>query len=214
VVADDGFSGVATEGGNAKDEIKRIADSNPFEAERVLALCAGNIEGGNDWHDVRQLDSCKISASEIICRITFCQDTDSEAAAFRVERLKLCGTLWDILTAEGPLPSSLSDFKAGFRLEWSPNSPHQNAVSLSAPAQRATVIYMGEGCSNTRIEKTKMTIADYLRRASSSDDHNVTAKQRLAVWFRDGGKVKLFEPHRYVQIDQTNTASEFDIGRE
>lgn len=212
VEAEDGFSAVVGESGNAQAEIKRIADGNPLEAERVLALCAGKIGYCEDWHGVRQLDSCVIDASEVIRRITFCQDTDPDAREFRVARLKRCGHLWDILKTDAQLPPALADLKGGFRLKWSPTFPHQNAIS--ATDQRATVIYMGEECSAAQIEAAAMTVAEYLHRTSPGHDESLTAKQRLAVWFRENGEIKLFESHRYVKIDQTDNTSEFDIGRE
>ncbi len=57
---DDGFSAVITESGNAQTEIKRIADVNPIEVERILALCAGEIKYKEDWYKVNLLDSCVI----------------------------------------------------------------------------------------------------------------------------------------------------------
>ena len=212
VVAEDGFSAVVGESGHAKNEIRRISDGNPLEAERVLALCAGKIGHGEDWHGVSRLDSCVIDASEVIRRITFCQDTDEHACEFRVARLKRCGRLWDILTMDDRLPPALADLKDGFRLEWSPTFPHQNAIS--ANGQRATVIYMGEESSATQIEETAKTVAENLRRAFPDPDENLLARQRLAVWFRENEEISLCDPHRYVKIDQTGSTSEFDIGRE
>jgi hypothetical protein len=213
VNADDGFSAVIGESGHAKDELKRIADENPFYVERVLALCAGKIENCDDWYDVRNLDSCVINSSEVINRITFCQDTDEHARNFRVARLKHCEHLWNILKTDGPLPPALTDLKDGFRLEWSPDFPHQNAIS--ATGQRATVIYMGEDSSAAQIEETATRVAEHLRRWFSDSNQRLLARQRLSVWFRGReGKLVLHEPYRYVKIDQTGDTSEFDIGRD
>lgn len=209
---EDGFSDIVNESAHAKDELKRIADGNPLEAERVLALCAGKIGHRDDWHDVRQLDSCVIDASEVIHRITFCQDTDPVACDFRVARLKRCGHLWDILKTEGRLPPALADLKDSFRLEWSPASPHQNAISDKG--QRATVIYMGEESSAAKIEETARKVAEYLHRGFTDPKESLSARQRLAIWFRENQEITLYEPHRYVKIDQTGDTSEFDIGRE
>jgi hypothetical protein len=213
VAAEDGFSAVVGESGQANDEIKRVADNNPFEAERILALCAGKIETGDNWHDLRQLDSCVIDASEVINRITFCQDTNEQAVAFRVARLKRCSHLWDILTAENNLPPSLADLKDGFRLEWSIGFPHQNAVAVTT-GKRATVIYMGEEASNAQIEAIAKRVAEFIHRRCINPDESRSARQRLAVWFRENQEVTLCDPHRYTQIDQTSENSEFDIGRE
>ncbi len=212
VAATDGFSTVIGESGHAKDEIQRISDDNPFETERILALCAGRIESGNEWHSVRRLDSCVIDTSEVICRITFCQDTEERASAFRVARLKRCGHLWDILKTNGHLPPALADFKEGFELTWSQDAPHQNAIS--AEGQRATVIYMGEESSADQIEKTAKIAAENLHRGFPNPDESLSARQRLAVWFRKNGEITRCDPHRYLQIDQTGNKSEFDIARE
>jgi hypothetical protein len=210
--ADCGFSTVADESGPAKDQIKHIADNNPISAERVLALCAGKIDRDLEWYSVRRLDSCVISESETILRITFCQDSARQASEFRVGRLKRCRNLWDILTTEECLPPALADFKDGFRLEWSKNFPHQNAIS--GINQRATVIYMGEETSDEQIEATFKNIAEKLRRSFPNNDERLSAIQRLAVWYRENGVLVIFDPHRYVNIDQARDASEFDIGRE
>lgn len=210
--AQDGFAAVVGESGNAKDEIQKVSVRNPLEAERVLALCAGKIGHADDWHGVRQLDSCAIDLSEVIRRITFCQDTNEDARDFRVERLKRCGNLWDILKTEAKVPSSLADFNQGFSFEWSADFPHQNAISSGG--QRATVIYLGEGYSVQRVKEIKKTAAEYLHRSVKDPKESLSVRQRLAVWYRDGGEVTLCEPHEYVQIDQTGDTSEFDIGRE
>lgn len=210
--AQDGFAAVVGESGNAKDEIQKVSVRNPLEAERVLALCAGRIGHADDWHGVRQLDSCAIDLSEVIRRITFCQDTNEDARDFRIERLKRCGNLWDILKTEAKIPSSLADFKQGFSFGWSADFPHQNAISSGG--QRATVIYMGEGYSVQRVKEIKKTAAEYLHRSVKDPRESLSVRQRLAVWYRDGGEITLCDPHEYLQIDQTGDTSEFDIGRE
>jgi len=210
--ADDGFSGVVGEAGHAKDQIQNLRDANPMDAERVLALCAGKIRHDGGWHSVRRLDSCVIDGSEVIRRMTFCQDTDPEATEFRVRRLKRCGRLWDILNTHKYLPPALADFKDGFRLEWSSNSPHQNAISEKG--KRATVVYMGEEASAARIEEIAKTLAEFLHRGFSDPGASHSARQRLAVWFRKNEEIVQLDPGRYIKFDRPGDASEFDIGRE
>jgi hypothetical protein len=193
VTAEDGFATIAAEGGNASNEIRLISERNPFEAERVLALCSGKIGHVEAWHGVRKLDSCSISKTEIIRRLTFCQDTHQEAADFRLERLRRCGDLWDILTTEANLPASLlGDFPQGFTLGWADQFPHQNATSSAG--RRATVIYMGEGYNLERVRQIKKRAATFLQRSVNEPDDSIAARQRLAVWFRDGGVIKLPSP--------------------
>ncbi len=210
--ADDGFSAVITESGNAQTEIKRVVDANPLKVERILALCAGEIKSNEDWYKVNLLDSCVIDSSEIIHRITFAQDTHQQARKFRIARLRRCSSLWEIIKSKD-LPPALSDLKPGFSFKWSHKSPHQNVESMSG--KLATVIYMGEGYDLTHVEETEKHIADFLHKSSLDIDQSLAAKQRLHVWYRDGtGAVIPYKSRRYLKIDQTDNRSPFDIGRE
>jgi hypothetical protein len=124
-----------------------------------------------------------------------------------------CRRLWDILKTDDRLPPALADFKNGFRFEWSPRFPHQNAIS--ATGQRATVIYMGEEGNNTQIEAIAKRAAECLHRGAPDPDESHNARQRLAVWFRDNdGEIDLFDSHRFVNYDKSGDTSEFDITRE
>jgi hypothetical protein len=213
VAADDGFSALVGESGQAKHELKRIADDNPIAAERILALCAGEIGHDEDWHSVRNLDSCVIGASEVIYRITFCQDTDEKVGKFRVARLKRCGNLWDVLKTKDKLPAALSDFRQEFRFDWELDFPHQNA--LSASGKRATLIYMGEESGTAQVEAIYKYAAAFLQRGFSDPNESHNARQRLAVWYRgDGGKIELYSRDRFSNYSSPGDAPEFDIGRE
>ena len=211
--ADDGFSTVADESHNAKHEIKRLSNENPFAAERLLALCAGKIGHDENWHAVCVLDSCIIDASEVIRRLTFCQDTDPAASEFRVARLKRCGQLWEILRDHKNLPPALADLADGFRLEWLLAFPHQNAISNQG--RRATLIYMGHDFATQQIEAVATRVAEFLQRGYSDPRDSLAARQRIAVWFRDArGQVVSLPMDRYIRIDKTGDRGEFDIGRE
>jgi hypothetical protein len=212
VSMDAGFSSIIGEAGDARAEIEGIANTNPLEAERVMSLCAGQIEGDIDWHRLCNLDSFAIDLSEVIFRLTFCQDIDKCTIDFRIARLKRVAKLWKILQTEEYLPTALKGNVGTVRLCWSLSAPHQNA--LLANGELATVIYMGEETSTATIEATKKKIAEYLHRSSSNVDKSLSAKQRLAVWYRNDDQIVLFDPYQYVRIDQTGTSSEFDIGRE
>lgn len=210
--AQDGFSGIVNEAGNAEANIRQLSDHNPFAAERVLALCAGKIAATDNWHMVRQMDSCRIGASEIIFRLTFCQDTDQSACDFRTARLRHCRHLWDILHSGNAIPPALEDLKIGFKLNWSPDYPHQNAIA--AGGKRATVVYMGEEANFTQVEVTAKRLAEFLQRTFSDPDESLEARQRLAVWYRDdNAHIVSYGVHKYARIDKTGDRSEFDIGR-
>ena len=210
--AQDGFDAIVNEAGDAATEIKRISDQNPFAAERVLALCAGKIAETDNWHMVHQLDSCQIGESEIIFRLTFCQDTDQSARDFRIARLRRCRNLWDILQSGDEMPPALEDFKSGFQLNWSRDFPHQNAISDEG--KRATVVYMGEEVSLVQVETTATRIAEFLHRKFSDPDDSLEAQQRLTVWYRvSNAQIASYGVHKYSMIDKTEVQSAVGIGR-
>jgi len=207
--SDDGFAGIVDEYGEAREELQQLADSNPIFAERVLALSSGKVGRNEDWHAVKQLDSCKIEASEVIRRMTFCQDTAESAREFRTARLSLFRRLMTILSTPANLPPALADLKDGFQLEWSYAAPHCNVRAAKGPA---TVLYMGEQAGKSAIEEARSRLAEFLRRSAGADE-NPTARQRLAVWYQDDGELQLLDPDRYVQFDRSETDSEIDIAR-
>jgi hypothetical protein len=212
-VTDDGFSAIVHHSNQAQHELTRLSTLNPFITERILALCAGAFENNESWHRVRELDSCIIDTTEIIRRITFCQDTDPQAAQFRVRRLMRCGHLWTILINTAQLPPALNDFHAGFTFNWTSANPHQNTVSTNG--QRSTVIYLGEETPIEQVEAVFTFAASFLQRSASNPDESLAARQRLAVWHRDvNGQTVLFGSQKYNNYSKPAAASEFDIGRE
>jgi len=213
VYLEDGFSKIVGEAGDASTTIKYISDLNPFIVERILALCSGKIEARDDWYSVSQLDSCVIDASEIIFRITFCQDSEREACDFRSARLKRCRRLWDILKDDTKLPPALIDFACGFNFDWDSKSPHQNAISKQGT--RATVIYMGEDVTIDQVDAVKKNLEVRLHRGSRDPNKSIEACQRLAVWYRnDDSEIVVYNPHTHSKIDMTGDRSAVDIGRE
>ncbi|RLA41106.1 MAG: hypothetical protein DRR42_25045 [Gammaproteobacteria bacterium] len=211
--AESGFSSISNESGSAENDIKRIIQENPLAAERALALSAGEISQGDLWYTLRWLDSCVLDASEVILRVTFCQDTDDRAKRFRIARLRRLSRLWSVINTDDNLPPSIEDIKDNVRLEWVKNSPHQNVIS--GEDKRATLIYMSEDSTIARVEEVKAKAAEYIRRHFTSDSERLSALQRLVVWYRnDNDQIVPIEPHHYVQFDEAREASEFDIGRQ
>ncbi len=152
---DDGFSSIVSACGDASGDITSLAASNPLYAERALALSAGAIPT-NDWHSVQNLDSCFLDRTEVVRRVTACQDAHQDAKQFRTLRLRTAHRL--LAALEGQLPVALADLSGGFKFDWSPLSPHTNIVSSSAAVdgRRATVIYLGDQHSE---ESAKAIIA-------------------------------------------------------
>jgi hypothetical protein len=208
--SDDGFADIAKEAGVAKKALEKMRSDNPISAERVIALCSGNIRDEITWYDVRELNSCAIDSTEIIKRITFCQDSDDAASTFRTSQLKRCAILASILADENLLPQALADLKEGFEFEWNPAAPHQN---IRAKKGGATTVYMGEEVTPEMVRAKKKRIADYLHRQTTSADDSLAAMQRLAVWYRENGALKLFDPDEFVKIDKPDASSQFDIAR-
>ena len=209
---EDGFTGIVGETGGASTTIKDISDLNPFIAERILALCSGKIGARDDWYAVSQLDSCIIDATEIIFRLTFCQDSEQKSCDFRTARLRRCRRLWDILKDDANLPASLNDFSSGFTFDWNPQSPHQNVISERGT--RATVVYMGEDANIEQVDAVKKILEELLHRGSGDPDKSIEARQRLSVWYRnDDSEIVVHNPHAYTQIDMTGDRSALDIGR-
>jgi hypothetical protein len=211
--ADDGFAAIVAMSGasvGAQNAIIQIAQQGPILAERVLALSTGEFGKAEDWYKVSKLDSCQLPVSEEIQRITFCQDT--KAQDFRIGRLKRGGLLWDHLQTEANLPAALKDLKDGYQFTWTQESPNQNLVSLRD--RRATVMYLGEGKTREQVEEVARRADDFLWRTVRDRNANHTARQRLAVWYRDNsGALVLYDSNPLQTIDNTGDESAVDIGR-
>lgn len=207
---EDGFSTLVDESIDAQRAIKQIADTNPFNAERILALSAGEINQ-NDWYTVKLLDACVIGLSEVVLRVTFAQDRHKDAKKFRTSRLQLFSRLWNILE-RNKLPPSVRDLEDGFKFQWSQGFPHQNVASLIG--KRATVIYMGENYDISQIKDMIACVESHIIKSSSDVDQCLSALQRFHVWYRDkNDKIDAYEPYRHLRYDQI-VDNPLDIGRQ
>lgn len=210
--ASDGFAGISKYAGKAEADVTGICKTNPIGAERALALSAGAIRRQHEWHVVAKLDSCVIDATEIIRRITFCQDNDEAAAKFRVARLRRCSVLWNIIATDSELPKSVVDMKAGFKLSWDPVKPNCNVVSTNG--EPATLVYMGEDVAPDQCDAIYTFLAEQLRaHPAANEDDTLRARQRLVVWYRDDGQLRCIGPERLIKIDKQGNASPVDIAR-
>ncbi|MBS0196257.1 MAG: hypothetical protein JSR77_05815 [Planctomycetes bacterium] len=205
----DGFAAIVAESGNASTDIQALARASPLRAERTLALCAGQI-AQSDWYTPKKLDSCLIGTTEVMRRITACQDTDEDARQYRTRRLRTAHRVSSVLTTR--LPAALSDLQAGFHFDWSSQSPHTNIVSTAG--RRATAIYLGDEHTPETAYRVAAKAADYIGEWETSPNDIVEGRQRLHVWYRDDqGNDVLCNADRYVKYDDTNTESPFDITR-
>ena len=206
---DDEFANAVAECGGAESDVSTLADANPFHAERVLALSVGQITEGITWYTLQSLDSCSIEASEVVRRMTVCQDPD--ATAFRETRLRRCARLHSLLLRSS-LPAVIADLGSGFELDWTPQSPHQNVVSSSG--NRATVIYLSDTCNENQAKVVVQKADEYLRRSFSDQDKRMAARQRLQVWYRDSnGDDVIVNAHAHINYDEPRNDSRFDIAR-
>ena len=206
---DTGFDASTHECGDAESCLCEIANSNPLNAERVLALTVGSIESGPNWHALNELDSCCVDASEVVRRMTVCQDPDGKQ--FRSQRLRMLGRLYAILN--NALPPSIADLANGFGIDWSSSSPHQNVTSHNG--KRATAIYLSDSRNADEAFAIEQKTSDYLGQTFAEPDQIVDARQRLHVWYRDpeGNDVSV-NPQPCVDFGETRTDSPFDIARE
>lgn len=205
----DGFAGIVNDGGDAAEDIQALASQNPFYAERTLALCAGQISA-SDWYTAKKLDSCLITTSEVVRRITVCQDTADDAPLFRTRRLRTAHRVASILKTQ--LPAALADLHDGFTFDWSPQSPHTNIKS--AVGRRATAIYLGDEHTAETASTVAARAADHIGQWEKTPDAIIEGRQRLHIWYRDDqGNDVPCDPNRYIQYDESHTESPFDITR-
>ena len=209
--AADGFAAIIDQSGAAQNAVQDAYNVSPLAAERALALCAGKI-GPGAWYEVGALDSFEIATTEIVRRITFCQDTEQEAAEFRSLRLIRCRHLWQFLSDPTNLPNALKDLTAGFGLAWQAGQPHQNIRSIAGAG--ATAIYLGEDVGDAVVDAIAKIAADNLWRTAANENNANTNRQRLAVWHRRDGQLQLVDPRRYARFDDPRNNSEFDIVRQ
>src|SRR5262249_15499357 len=151
----------------------------------------------SDWYTVKKLDSCFIDRTEVVRRVTACQDMHQDAQQFRTLRLH---TALRMVTVLGrPLSPALADLSAGYKFDWSPQSPHTNVVSTSPTGnnRRATVIYLGDQHSEESAKNVAARAADHIGQWAKEKDQIVEGKQRIGVWFRDqhGNDVQLQNPY-------------------
>lgn len=209
VRSNDGFADLCHECGEAAAQVKSTYDRCPLACERLLSLCAGNADSSPDWFHLGKLDSFALDRREPILRITFCQSCNSEAAVFRVRRLRKCAALWTILQTPDHLPKTLRNDMNGFVLEWTLLAPHQNLRCQSG--ERATVMYLGEDSDDATIQRTYKAARERIHR-SLDEEPGDRAKQRVVLWYRiaNGSVQRRWNPPT---IDRQRGESEYDIGR-
>jgi hypothetical protein len=163
----------------------------------------------SDWFLPDKLDSFLLDQSELIKRLTFCQDSHLDATQFRVSRLRQCAQLWVILHTPDAIPDVLKADANGFLFDWKRGEPHQNL--LLAGGERATVMYLGEDSDDATIDRTYKNARERIRRFMDEEAGD-RAKHRVVLWYRDtdGALQRRWAPP---VIDRQRGESEYDIGR-
>ena len=207
--SNDGFLAIVNECGGAADQVSAVFNVCPLACERLLALCAGNADMKSDWFLPDKLDSFLLDQSELIKRLTFCQDSHLDATQFRVSRLRRCAQLWVILHTPDAIPDVLKADANGFLFDWKRGEPHQNL--LLAGGERATVMYLGEDSDDATIDRMYKNARERIRRFMDEEAGD-RAKHRVVLWYRDtdGALQRRWAPP---VIDRQRGESEYDIGR-
>lgn len=207
--SNDGFDDICHECNGALAQVNATYKGCPLACERLLALCAGEVDDSLNWFHLDKMDSFFLHRDELIRRITFCQASHQDAVSFRLRRIKRCAHLWNILQTPANLPQPLLNDVNDFVLEWTPNAPHQNLLYQSG--ERATVMYLGEDSDDATIQKTYKAARERIR-LSMDEEAGDRAKQRVVLWYRatDGNVQRRWDPPT---ITRQRGESEFDIGR-
>ncbi|EKS34240.1 hypothetical protein [Afipia broomeae] len=209
IVVDGGFAIQASEAGKAKAQLLDFADRSPIAAERAITLCAGDFGVHPSWYNVAHLSSCKLDETEVVNRITYCQDPN--AAQFRGIRLRRCGQIFRYVESN-QVPEALSDLSKNLILDWQSSAPYQNAKSDRG---RATLVNFGDDKSVIEVIAAAKRIANHLHQSSKNEEDSRNAKQRIAVWYQDAdGAVKLLDLKEYTYIDRVESGPAFDIAGE
>jgi hypothetical protein len=207
---DDGFCDLALEAGNAESNLRGIVQTNPMALERVVAVAVGAFSSNRDWFSAKNLDSVRIDKCEIVNRLAFCQDTESHS--IRKPRLRKVSRLWELLSDANFVPTSMSDFPNGFGFSCNRISPIQNVVSDSGV--KATAIYLGEDVSESEVDATYTKASENIHMSFKNFDESDSARQRLAVWYRDtSGEIVMHKEDYGITIDRDTKDSAVDFGR-
>jgi len=156
---------------------------NALDIERLLALSAGAIVGRDDWHSLKNIDSFRIDADEIVRRVTVAQDPSDIAVNFRHARLEVIANIRHELDVRPAWPPQISGTDSGAQIRWDAQTGNFNI--RSAHGQPALICYLGEAPSPRELENTPSMLIDLLRRAGGPH------QTRLCVLYRRFGELRI-----------------------
>ena len=177
-----GFREMMAANAEAAAALPGYGTQSPLNVERLLALSAGAIAGGDAWRQPSNIDSFQIDADELVQRLTVVQDTGDKPALFRHGRLQAVAQLRYELDRRDGWPVQIQGVGRTSRIEWDaanrPFNVHGDGV------KPALVCYLGESPRDRDIENVASKLIDLLRRQGGDDD------KRLCLAYRKHGELK------------------------
>lgn len=200
--SDDRFEDLLRPHGKSVEQLSTFHAHCPILVERFLALTAGKVYQPDNWYSVTELDSFLIDERELIRRITFAQDPETEMLEFRRERVRQFIGCNDAIGAFTDWPPVLNDMASGCEFEWDERFPHNNVVSKEG--QRATLVYFGEN----RLAEELLSIGETLRLALLRLQQ---PKDRIGIFHRAGQQLLLWIHPNIARFDKPSNSSPADI---
>lgn len=177
-----GFNELMAANADASAALPGHGAQSPLNVERLLALSAGAIAGGDEWRQLSKIDSFLIDADELVQRMTVVQDTGDKPAEFRHRRLQAVAQLRHELNRRDEWPAQIQGVGKTSRIEWDAASRPFNVYSDAA--RPALVCYLGDNPRNRDLENTASKLIDLLRRQGGDN------QKRLCLLYRQYGELE------------------------
>jgi len=176
-----GFNELMAANADAAAALPGHGAQSPLNVERLLALSAGAISGGDEWRQLSNIDSFHIDTDELVQRMTVVQDVGDKPADFRHRRLQAVAHLRHELNRREAWPAQIQGVGEASRIEWDatgrPFNVHGDA------ARPALVCYLGDNPRDRDLENAASKLIDLLRR-QGGDNH-----KRLCLLYRQYGEL-------------------------
>jgi hypothetical protein len=158
--------------------------NQPINTERLMLLCCGKITAMPDtprkarWPQIQTMESCRLTDTEAIRRLTFGQDQSDGASSYR-SALIAQFTVFEALRADPTsYPTKLEDFKIGSALAFDPDSPFTNVQN--GDDRRAFIAYLGADIPDESIPgRVYETVTRHLSVRGDAD------MDKILLWYRD-----------------------------
>ncbi|MCA1325792.1 hypothetical protein [Herbaspirillum sp. alder98] len=218
----DGFKASLGAAADRYADIVKLHEDSPLGLERTLAVTAGELDSGSEWHAIQNIDSIRIGEDEFINRVTFAQDP--EGRMFRMNRLKAAIVLAGLQNRNYEWPVELQFLNEGFEFV-SPPSPHQHRNIKASDSTLATVVYLGEVLDTSILDivdqKMRKIVAGEIaepdRVLSDLDmrslvrQHQARAASRYCLLYVDDTKTVAYRNPHYLSYAQPLNSSTPDF---